>query len=211
MKSKVVLLFVTLLANCMLFAQDSPRKDYIWKYQGKDKEHTIGLFAGLNGGYNELLGKSATLIGYKAGVVFDRHWAVGFGGQALNFDHSLNELVQDGTYRLEGGYSGMFVEYLVPMGRNFKAGISILSGMGVAQYRYTKDFAENRPWYQEIIDTETFAVFEPSVDFQARIAGKWWIGLYGSYRNTSPIKLMGTDENFLNTFNAGVSLTYGVF
>lgn len=211
MKSKVVLLFVTLLANCLLFAQDSPRKDYIWKYQGKHKEHTIGLFAGLNGGYNELLGKSATLIGYKAGVVFDKHWAVGFGGQAINFDHTLSELVQDGSYRLEGGYSGMFVEYIQPLGKNFKAGIGILSGMGVAQYRYTKDFAENRPWYQEIIDTETFAVFEPSVDFQARIAGKWWIGVYGSYRNTSPIKLMGTDENFLNTFNAGLTLTYGVF
>lgn len=211
MKSKVVLLFVTLLANCILFAQDSPRKDYIWKYQGKDKEHTIGLFAGLNGGYNELLGKSSTLIGYKAGVVFDKHWAVGFGGQAINFDHTLSELVQDGSYRLEGGYSGMFVEYIQPLGKNFKAGISILSGMGVAQYRYTKDFAESRPWYQEIIDTETFAVFEPSIDFQARIAGKWWVGVYGSYRNTSPIKLMGTDENFFNTFNAGLSLTYGVF
>lgn len=211
MKSKIVLLYVALLSNFMLFAQDKLSNDYLWKYQGKEKEHSIGLFAGLNVGYNQLLGKSATMLGYKAGVVFDKHWAIGLGGQAINYDRTLSELVQDGTYRLEGGYSGMFVEYMVPMGRNFKAGISILSGMGVAQYRYTKDFAESRPWYQEIIDTETFAVFEPSIDLQTRIAGKWWVGVYGAYRNTSPVKLMGTDENFLNTFNAGVSLTFGVF
>jgi hypothetical protein len=211
MKSKVLLLTFVLFYSCLVLGQDSTPRNYVWKYQGKTKEHTLGLFCGLSGGYNEFLGKSATQFGYKAGVVFDKHWALGFGGQALNFDHTLSELVQDGTYRLEGGYSGMFVEYLLPMGKNFKAGISILSGMGVAQYRYTKDFAENRPWYQEIIDTETFAVFEPTVDIQARLAGKWWIGVYGSYRNTSPVKLLGTDEKFLNTFNAGVSLTFGVF
>jgi hypothetical protein len=211
MKSKVLVLAFVLFVNFMLFGQDSTTRDYVWKYKGHHNEHTLGLFCGLSGGYNELLGKSATMIGYKAGVVFDKHWAVGFGGHALNFDHTLAELVSDGTYRLEGGYSGVFVEYMIPMGRNFKAGVTILSGMGVAQYRYTNGFAESRPWYQEIIDTETFAVFEPGIDVQARIAGKWWIGVYGTYRNTSPVKLMGTDEQFLNTFNAGVSLTFGVF
>ncbi|MBC7891776.1 MAG: hypothetical protein H7Y12_06145 [Sphingobacteriaceae bacterium] len=102
-------------------------------------------------------------------------------------------------------------QYMRPIGKNMKISFSILSGAGLAMYKYDKDFAENRPWYQEIIDQETFAVFEPGIDLMAKVSKRWWIGLNGSYRNTSPVKLTGTDDLLFNKFNGGISIRYGIF
>jgi len=49
-----------------------------------------------------------------------------------------------------------------------------------------------------MIDQETFAVFEPGIEFMTKIGNRWWFGINGSYRNTSPVKLTGTDDVLLN-------------
>lgn len=205
----VSVLFV--LVGLLALAQENESKNYLFTLNGKNKTHEIGLYGGLSGTYSQTLSEPSGWLGAKVGVVFNHKWAFGWAASGLYFDHGLDALVSDGTYHLEAGYAGMFAEYMLPLGKNVKVSFSILSGAGLAVYRYDKDFAENRPWYQEIIDQETFAVFEPGIDLMGRVSKRWWLGLNGSYRNTSPVKLTGTNELFLNKFNGGISLRYGIF
>ncbi len=211
MKTKIIIAALMFLAfSFQAFSQETT-KDYLWSYQGKNKTKTLGLYGELSGSYTELLTKPAANFGVKAGLVFNKRLTVGLAAYGLSYDRKFNSLVSDGTYHLEAGYSGAFVEYLQPIGDRFKVGASIFSGTGITMYKYDKDYAEARPWYDEVIDQETFAVFEPGVSILGRIGGHWWLGINGSYRTTSPVKLKETSENFLESFNAGVGIRYGIF
>ena len=154
---------------------------------------------------------SAGWLGARVGVVFDHRFGIGLAGYGLSFDHTLSELAEEGTYHLEAGYTGLFIEYLQPLGRNVKLNFSLLSGMGTAQYRYDKEYREGKPWYNEIIDRTDFHLYEPGIELQVRMAGKWWIGAYGTYRLTSPVEIEGAGEDLLQNYTAGISIKYGIF
>lgn len=207
----IILSLCILLVSLGALAQDNESKNHVFTLKGKNKTHEVGLYGGLSGTYSETLAKPSGWLSAKAGLVFNHKWAFGWAGSGLYFDRRLDQGVTDGTYHLEAGYAGLFAEYMQPLGKNLKISFSVLSGAGLAVYRYDKDFAENRPWYQEIIDQETFAVFEPGIDLMAKISSRWWLGLNGSYRNTSPVKLTGTDDMLFNKFNGGISIRYGIY
>jgi hypothetical protein len=212
MKTKMMLaaiLFSTFGFAAM--AQEKTVKDFIWKYDGKKKEHTIGIYGGLSGSYTEVMGKTAGWAGARLGVVFDKRFTVGLAGYGLCFDHTLNSLVNDGTYRLESGYAGAYFEYMLPVGNRVRFGFSLLLGEGLAKFTYDKEFRDDKPWYQQTIDQHYYAVTEPGVEVLFRIAPKWWLGLNGSYRLTSPVELRQTSDDLFNKFNAGVSVRFGLF
>lgn len=210
MKTFIISVLIVLVSLCA-WAQDTDPQNYVFTLKGKNRTHEVGLYGGLTGTYSETLSESSGWMSAKAGLVFNHKWAFGWGASGLIFDRRLDALVTDGTYHLEAGYAGIFAEYMLPLGQKVKISFSILSGAGLAVYRYDKDFAEDRPWYQEIIDQETFAVFEPGIELMARISPRWWLGLNGSYRNTSPVKLMGTDDLLFNKFNGGISIRWGIY
>lgn len=210
MKTIILSVFTVLVGLCAL-AQENDSKNYLFTLKGKNKIHEIGLYGGLSGTYSETLSKPSGWLGAKAGFVFNHKWTFGWAGNALYFDRRLDKVVTDGTYHLEAGYAGVFAEYMQPLGKNMKISFSILSGAGLALYKYDKEYAENRPWYQEIIDEETFTIFEPGIEVMTKLGSHWWLGINGSYRNTSPVKLTGTDDMLFNKFNGGISIRYGIF
>lgn len=207
----IILNLLIVFTTVGTWAQEKDAGNYLFTIKGKNKPHEVGLYGSLSGSYSETLLKPSGWLGGRVGVVFNHRWAFGWAGNALYFDRKLDQLVTDGTYHLQAGYAGLFAEYMQPLGKNLKINFSIVSGAGLAFYQYDKDFAEDRPWYQEKIDQETFHVFEPGVELMARISKRWWLGINGSYRNTSPVKLMGTDERLFNKFNGGLSIRYGIF
>jgi hypothetical protein len=211
MKSKLMISAMFILISALPVLSQTAQKDHLWTYQGKNKVNTLGLYGEVSGSYSELFSNPAAYFGVKAGLVFNKRWTIGLAAYGLSYDKHFNTLVNDGTYHLEAGYSGAFVEYLQPIGSRLKVGASLFTGSGLTLYKYDKDYAEARPWYDETIDQETFAVFEPGVSLIGRMAGHWWLGVNGSYRSTSPLKLKDTPENFLESFNAGVAIRYGIF
>jgi len=212
MKTKAIITASILaLATLVTFGQAKEHKDHVWQYSGKNRTHTLGLYGALNGSYSPVMDENAGWFGARIGVVFDHRLGVGIAGYGLSYDRTLSDIVEDGSYHLEAGYSGLFVEYLQPIGNNVKVNFSALFGSGIAQYRYDKDFREGKPWYDEIIDRADFHLFEPGIEWQFRMAGNWWIGAYGTYRFSSPIDLQGADEDLFQNFTAGVSLKYGIF
>lgn len=207
----IILSVLILLVSMYAGAQETGGENYLFTLKGKNKTHQVGAYGSLSGSYSETLSKPSGWLGGRVGVVFNQRWAFGWAGSALYFDRRLDELVTDGTYHLQAGYAGLFAEYMLPLGQNFKMNFSVVSGAGLAFYQYDKEYAESRPWYEEKIDQETFHVFEPGVELMARIGGRWWLGINGTYRNTSPVKLMRTDEMIFSKFNGGLSIRYGLF
>jgi len=212
MKAKtLIFIAIITIAGLNVSGQELSPKNHIWSYNGKNKTHTLGLYGSLYGSYSPVENRAAQWYGGKIGLVLDNRWGIGIAGSVLNYDYNLNQLVSDGTYRLQAGFAGLFVEYILPVSNWAKFSISWTSGTGSAFYEYNKEFRESRPWYQEIIDTETFNVNEIGLDMHFRTIGKWWLGAYGSYKFTSPIELTGTDNYFLQNYSVGISVKYGIF
>lgn len=212
MKTKVIIASaILILASVIVKAQETERKNYIWSFEGKKKNHTVGSYVGLSGTYSPLKSDDAYWLGGRIGIVFDKKWTIGIGGNALDYDHKLSQLVNDGTYRLQAGYAGFFIERLFPLKDWGKIGVSWLSGKGITYFQYDKEYAESRPWYDEIIDVEDFAINELGVEFQVRVYRNWWLGAQASYRLTSPIELQGEDDFFLRDYSVGISAKWGIF
>lgn len=173
--------------------------------------HEIGLTLGVGGRYTTLFGDDAATLDLRGAFTVDRRWVVGLTGSAFNYDHTLSELVDDGSYRFEAAYGGLFVERWFGLGDDVILSLGVATGYGEAVYRYDKDFRTEKLWTEETIDRTEFAFFEPSIGLQVRVAGRIWLGAVASYRNTSPVQLLGTPETVFQKWSAGLQLGYGLF
>lgn len=191
------------------YAQEN--EDHLWSIEGKNRSHEVGLYLGGSVHLTEIDNKLAGSLGAKAGVVFNQRWTLGLAGRAIWYDYRQSELVSNGTYHLEAAYSGLMIEYMLPLSKSFNLNFSLLTGAGLAQYRYDHDFRKEQLWYQEIIDRETFAVFEPGVEIAMKIGERSHLGLQVTYRSTSPLELKDTDAQLLSNATAGITYRYIVF
>lgn len=171
----------------------------------------IGGYIGVNGRYSTVESNSAGFLDGKIVAVIDGDWGVGFSFSGLHYDRGLHKVVDDAPYRLNAAYAGIYVERIFDLSEDFKFTISITSGMGEAYYQYDKDYRKDKVWSEEIIDRVDFAVFEPAIEINYNIGGNYWIGVMGSFRNTSPLELIGVDDNLFQKFTGGVTFKYGLF
>lgn len=171
----------------------------------------VGLSLGTSARYTTLFDEDAGLLELKGLLTFNRTWAVGLTGSALWYDKELHSLVDDGSYRMEMAYGGMVVERWFSLSQDLIFSVSVATGYGEVKYRYDKEYRKDKIWTEETIDQTTFAFFEPGIAMQWNISGRLWLGVAGSYRNTSPVELLGTDEDVFRKFNGGLTLTYGLF
>lgn len=194
-------LLMFLLAACFIttFAQDSASKT------------KLGLYGSIGASYSTYESLPAYWLNIKGGLVFNKKFVVGVGASTLYFDRNLSRLVNDGTYHVEAAYSGLFLEYLFKCTNKTKISISWLSGVGILQYRYDKEYRDSKEWYQEIIDRDSFVANDLSAEFLFRISPKWWVGANISGRLSSPVKIKSTDEFVLRRMSGGVVFRYELF
>ena len=91
-------------------AQETTSKNYVRQWQGKTKTHTLGYYGGVYGTYSPVDNRAAQWLSGRLGVVIDRHWGIGVAGSMLNYDYKLSEVVNDGTYRLQAAFTGIFID-----------------------------------------------------------------------------------------------------
>ncbi len=180
-------------------------------YLFKINDTQIGGYIGVGGRMTSVNSEAAGFLDGKIVGVINEKWGVGLAYSALHYDKGLNALVNDGAYHLNAAYGGIYVERIFTLSEDFKFSISITSGMGEVFYQYDKDYRKEKVWSEEIIDKTTFAVFEPAIEFGYNFAGNYWIGIMGSFRNTSPLELIGADEQLFQKFTGGISVKYGLF
>ncbi|MDT8323619.1 MAG: hypothetical protein RRA94_05885 [Bacteroidota bacterium] len=171
----------------------------------------VGLSLGTAARYTTIFDDDAGLLEFKGLLTFDRTWAVGLMGAGLWYDKSLHDLVDDGSYRIEMAYGGVVVERWFSLSPDVIFSLSVATGYGEVKYRYDREYRKDKIWTEESIDQTTFAFFEPGVALQLNLSGRLWLGVSGSYRNTAPVELLGTDENVFRKFSGGVTVTYGLF
>jgi hypothetical protein len=205
MRIKTFLLAAFLLTAAVSAQTD---KNYIISFG----ETEVGAYVGLGGRYSTTINSDAAgFMDIKAAVVLNGEWAVGLTGSGLYYDKKLSQMVNDGSYHLYVSYGALFVERIFSLNNDLKISVSIATGKGEAYYEYDKDYHKEKVWTEQVIDKTTFAIFEPAIEIQHRIAGNWWIGINGSYRNTSPLNLVNTDENLLRKFSGGITFKWGIF
>lgn len=208
MKTRLITAIFVILTGITLFAQENRS---LLSIQTGESKLNLGGYISTNLKYSSWENKPAGFLDLKAAVTFNSKWAVGLSATGLYYDKKLSKIVNDGTYHIYAGYTGIFLERMFYVTDEMILSLGILTGQGEAYYKYDKEYRDGRPWYQEVIDKETFSVFEPSVEIQQNIGGNFYLGLSGSYRFSSPLKLTQTDEKALNTFGGGLSLKYGIF
>lgn len=178
--------------------------------------YTVGTVA--IGGYMAITGKASTINVDHAGYVdlrtaatLDESWGIGIGVSGLYYDKKLSALVTDGTYHLNAGYMGFYVEKFFPLSNAVSVSVSLLSGIGAAEYLYDKEYRKQMRWSVEVIDRATFSVLEPGMEVSYRVSSELSIGMSGSYRTTSPILLINTSETLFDEFNYGVAMKWQFF
>lgn len=209
MKRLMVTLFVIMMSMAS-FAQNE-RTNAIWTTGSGDNELRIGGYAAINTKYSTFEGKTAGYADFKVAAVFNSKYSVGLSATGLYYDKKLRKVVSDGTYHIYAGYVGLFLERMFTISDDTRMSVSLFMGQGEVSYEYDKEYREQKPWYQEVIDREKIHVTEPSVEVMQRISGNFWLGLTGSYRMTSDLNLVGTPDDLLRTFSGGISFKYGVF
>jgi hypothetical protein len=171
----------------------------------------LGGYVGLNTKFTSVDSDAAGFLEARAAITFDGKWAVGLDFSGLHYDYKLDEIVNEGTYHLNSGYAGIFVERIFPLSENLKLSASILFAQGFINYLYDKDYRADKNWYERKIDEDFYHLFEPQIEIQYCVGNHWWIGVNGSYRFASPIELKNSDENLLRNFGAGLTIKYGLF
>ncbi len=202
---QIAALIAALIVSLTTFAQGET------KHLFTIDDTPIGGYIGVNGRYATVESNSAGILDGKIVAVIDGDWGVGFSFSVLNYDRTLGRVVNDGTYRMNAGYAGIYVERIFKLGDDFRLSASITSGMGEVFYQYDKEYRKEKVWSEEIIDRTTFAVFEPAIEIDYNIGGNYWIGIMGAFRNTSPVELIGLDENVFQKFTGGITFKYGLF
>ncbi len=173
--------------------------------------HTVGGYMSMTGKLSSFYFDNIGFLDIRTAATIDEVWGIGIGFSGLYYDKKLSVLVADGTYHLNAGYIGLYVERFFLLSDDISLSVSLLSGVGAAEYLYDKEYRKNKTWTQEVIDRTTFSVVEPGVEVSYRIGPEVSLGMMGSYRTTSPIDMINTCESLFDEFNYGVTIKWQFF
>ncbi len=211
MKTRITLTIAAILL--MGSTASSQLNQYAKLTCAREGERTIepAFFAGMSASHTQVMSRPAAYLGGRAGVVFNDKFSIGLAGYGLWYDYRLNELVSSGTYHLEAGYTGLVLEYVQVLSENTRLNFSLLTGHGIAIYRYDRAYTGTLDWHAEIIDKDTFSVMEPGIELMIRTGDNLWIGASLSYCSTSPIQLQDTQQGLIEGIKTGISFTCLLF
>ncbi len=178
---------------------------------GAENDRHMNAYIGVGGHMTSLENRTTGLATAKFAFTINDKWALGLLGAAFLHDRTLDELVDDGTYHFFASYGGMFIERTFTLTNRFDFSLAIMTGQGQASYEYDNEYRQEKVWTEETIDRTTFGVQELSAQVSYRVTERFQIGVNASYRHTSPLYLIGTDENMLKAPNVGLNLSYSLF
>ncbi|MBN1541114.1 hypothetical protein JW992_03140 [candidate division KSB1 bacterium] len=200
MKSKKWILIALLVASASAQAQKNNSL--------KIGDREFGVYVGVGGRSSSVFSQNAGYLDLKGAVMLNDKWNIGLTCSGLWYDKALDQLVDDGTYHLYVAYGGLFVERLFTLNSNLRLVFSLMSGTGEAYYQYDRDYRKDKVWSEEVIDKASFGVQEVGIEIQQRLSKRLWLGVTGTYRNTSPLELIDTDKDLLKNAGAGIMLKY---
>lgn len=212
----ITLLLALVLATATTFAQDDYYNDEIQTIFSKRKSN--GGYGAFTMGYSQIDGRDALITGARGAFIFDHSFAIGIGGYGFvnNLDYnSYHHQNPENEFMLAGGYGGIFIEPIIAGTKPVHLSFPILIGMGgvalVDDYGWGWDWDVD-PYHSAYeYDHDLFFVVEPAVELEFNLARFFRTAVYASYRFTSDITLLETNEDALRGFNFGVTFKFGKF
>lgn len=212
----ITLLLALVLATATTFAQDDYYNDEIQTIFSKRKSN--GGYGAFTMGYSQIDGRDALITGARGAFIFDHSFAIGIGGYGFvnNLDYnSYHHQNPENEFMLAGGYGGIFIEPIIAGTKPVHLSFPILIGMGgvalVDDYGWGWDWDVD-PYHSTYeYDHDLFFVVEPAVELEFNLARFFRTAVYASYRFTSDITLLETNEDALRGFNFGVTFKFGKF
>ena len=212
MKTRITLTLAALLLMGSTASSQLNQYAKLTSCSEENKTTETTFFAGMSASYSQVMSRPAGYLGARGGIVFNDKFSIGLAGYGLWYDYRLTELAgTTGTYHLEAGYTGLVLEFVQVLNENTRLNFSLLTGQGIAIYRYDRAYTSSLDWHEEIIDEDTFSVMEPGIELMINAGDRWWIGTTLSYCSTSPIQMEGTAQGMIEGLKAGISFTYLLF
>jgi len=205
MMKKAFLTAALLIAGfCVSLAQSFEQAGLKTEQQNEYSKWSIGF----DMNFGEMKAKPSANLSLSGSMAITETVLIGLKGTAVWYDHRLNELDAERTYHVESGYAGVTLEKFWAFFDNFRIGISAYVASGFLQYKYDSKYNAELTWTEEIIDKETFQVFEPGLSFTYMLSKNVGMSANVNYRMTSEIKLIETDDTFMNQANFGLGIKY---
>ncbi|MFO8023276.1 MAG: hypothetical protein R6U65_12465 [Perlabentimonas sp.] len=210
MKLKLLVLsLMFVLASLIGFAQaDNEQK--MQTLFGED-EITYGGYGGVRVAYSQFNGSDAWLVGGRGGVVFNSAFVVGGGGYGIVNSPAFNNINGNDVVYLEGGYGGMFFEYILMPNKVVHLSFPVIIGAGGLLYSDVPVSSSGANFEDRIIDNSAFFVFEPGVEVELNVVKFMRVAAGVSYRYANGLNLVDTPGNAFNSLTGSVTFKFGKF
>lgn len=169
-------------------------------------------FSGLGGPYlawTRLNGEHSLLVGARGGVLIDHVLVVGIAGSGTVDRVAVprGATVADADYRLEVGYIGAWLEYIIAPRRLLHGTVGML--IGWAGLSYTRFRGSGGPEDSELEDSAF--VIEPTLSAEVNLTSFMRLDLFAAYRFVAGVDLPALEEGDINGPVIGVMLKFGSF
>lgn len=182
---------------------------------GGNRASHIGYFAAPEIRFSQVDNQFATFLGGRAGVIFNRTFAIGLAGYILTelpkitFECPRPEHAEAGRGYLEGGYGGLFLEYIHNSTRAVHFTANMLVGLGGLEIDHERD----RDRFDH--DFRASLVVEPGATVVFNISRMFRVAAGVGYRFAPGFRFdfeeAGTRNTAFNGFSANLSFKVGVF
>jgi hypothetical protein len=181
------------------------------------KPDRIGWWVSGDFAWTQIDDQDAFLGGLGGGIIINHAISVGIAGYGIMNSQNLqySKIKDTLDVNIYGGYGGLKLEYRLYPLKKINVAFPVLIGAGgIAYSTYNRDSWHNSNRNKDGSNTyawDSFFVIEPGIALGINLQ-KWMrVDIGTSYRYAPGIDLPNTNDDFLNGFNANMSLKFGSF
>jgi hypothetical protein len=214
---RILLLTLIVITSLSIYAQntskDSSNKrtdNEIRTLMGNDNQSNGG-YGSFGFGYTRIMEQDAAVFSARGAWIIGQYVAFGFAGKGF-INASSPSLFPERVFNITGGYGGLLLEpILFP---RFPVHLSFPTIAGVGGIAYTTSYQpDNSLEYYDtrVEDAQSYLIVEPGAELELNIVKFFRLALGVSYRFTTDIDWIYTNQNVLDGWNAEISFKFGKF
>ncbi len=214
MKRTTITLCLLLLATCA-FAQEEEEMKTLF---GNNGITSHGGYGGITTSYTNIDNRDAIMIGARGAWLINHKIGIGLAGTGFLTEGKVDTQLNGDRYQLEGGYGGLFLEYIVNPNSPIHLSFPLTIGAGGVSYTESYNSFRGNDFDHFGEDDEAFFVIEPGVELELNLLKFMRMAFGVSYRYTSDVSLNYVSNNqtivskdVLNGFSGGITLKFGKF
>jgi hypothetical protein len=214
---RIILFSIMVITSLSTFAQNAS-KDSSGKRSDKEIRTLMGNDHQSNGGYGSfgfgytrIMDQDAVVFSASGAWIVGQYLAFGFAGKGF-VNSSSPGLLPERVFNLTGGYGGLLLEPIIFP--RYPVHLSFPTIAGVGGIAYTTSYQPDNSWeYYDtrVEDVQSYLIVEPGVELELNIVRFFRLALGVSYRFTTDVDWIYTNQNVLDGWNAEITFKFGKF